>query len=367
MESKRHLQRFAEKTRGLWTRPGARQAVHENLDKLTQCRTLTLGAEIYASDSETKTICHTCKSRFCPGCGNRATLTWQREQWRALPDARYSEICFTMPKQFWNHFQHDRRLLGDIAVLAASVIKRWIQAQYGVIPIILIIPHTFGRRLNFHPYLHILVSAGGLNRRENRWIHFRHIDKYALMYWWRFAVVHYLAEVLGPEIEDVVALAGVLNRQGKRPWNIHIKRFSSKWHFLRYAARYLRRPPIAEDRFIGVTNEYVEYWANDIKLKAWVRIKVSVEEFLELLTQHVPERYAHNIRYFGLSSPKGKSLFSSALFVLLGEEQKPRPRRLSFEAMSLKYFGSNPLLDSHGQRMRRVGRQAPVTTSLKAV
>lgn len=271
-----------------------------------------------------------------------------------------------MPKQFWNYFQQDRRLLSDIAALAASVVKRWIQAHYGVMPIVLVIPHTFGRRLNFHPHLHILVSAGGLNQRKNRWVHFREIDKYALMYWWRFVVIRYLAEVLRPEVEDLEAFAAVLSRQGKRPWNIHVKRFSSKWHFLRYAARYLRRPPIAEDRIIDVTDEHVEYWANDLKLKAWVRIKVSVEEFLELLTQHVPERYAHGIRYFGLASPAGKSMFSNAMFVLLGEEQKPRPRRLSFEAMSLKYCGSNPLLDSHGQRMRRIGREAPVSSSVKA-
>jgi hypothetical protein len=142
--------------------------------------------------------------------------------------------------------------------------------------------------------LHILASAGGLNVRENRWVHFRDIDKYVLMYWWRFAVVHYLASVLGSEAEDLDAFGEVLGRQSKRPWNIHIKRFSSKWHFLRYAARYLRRPPIAEDRFISATDEHVEYWANDLKLKAWVKIKVPVEEFLELLIQHVPDRYAHN-------------------------------------------------------------------------
>jgi len=165
-----------------------------------------LGAEVYPSDTETKTICHTCKSRFCPGCGNRATLTWQREQWRALPDVRYFEICFTMPKLFWEYFQQDRRLLSDIAALAASVIMRWIEAHYGVVPYVFIIPHTFGRRLNFHPHLHILVSAGGLNQRENRWINFRHLDKYVLMYWWRFAVVHYLAEILATDAEYLGAL-----------------------------------------------------------------------------------------------------------------------------------------------------------------
>ena len=73
-------------------------------------------------------------------------------------------------------FHQNRQLLRDIAALAASVINRWVQAYYGVVPLILVIPHTFGRRLNFHPHLHILVSAGGLNKRENRWVNFRYFD-----------------------------------------------------------------------------------------------------------------------------------------------------------------------------------------------
>ena len=36
------------------------------------------------------------------------------------------------------------------------------------------------------------------------------------MYWWRFAVSHYFADVLGTEAVDVVALAETLNQQGKR-------------------------------------------------------------------------------------------------------------------------------------------------------
>jgi hypothetical protein len=253
MESKHLLQKFTTNTRKLWNRDGVRQAVRDNLDKITKCRTPPLGAEIYASDTEVKTVCHTCKSRFCPGCGHRATLSWQREQWCALPDVRYSEICFTMPNVLWPLLHRDRQLLHDIAALGASVIRRWVQAHYGVLPLILVIPHTFGRRLNFHPHLHILVSAGGLNRRENRWVNFRYFDKYALMYWWRFAVSKYLAEVLKTNEKNVDIPDETFQRQGRHPWNIHIKRFSSKSHFLRYAGRYLRRPPIAGHRIIDVT------------------------------------------------------------------------------------------------------------------
>jgi hypothetical protein len=185
------------------------------------------------------------------------------------------------------------------------------------------------------------------------------------MYWWRFVVVQYFAAVLGAA-QDGEVLNATFEQQGKRRWNIHIRRFSSKAHFLRYAGRYLRRPPIAEHRIISITEHEVEYWANDLKLKAWVRVKVSVNKFLGLLIQHVPERHAHCVRYFGLASPAGKHALSNGLFALLGQDRKPQPRRLSFEAMSLKYFDHNPLLDSRGQRMRWVRRQAPEAVSVGA-
>jgi hypothetical protein len=173
-----------------------------------------------------------------------------------------------MPNVLWAHFAGDRQLLIDVAALAASVIRRWVYASYGVVPLIMVIPHTFGRRLNFHPHLHILVSAGGLDKRKNRWINFQYFDKYVLMYWWRFAISRYLAAVVGANDKESGELNETFNRQSKRPWNIHIKRFSSKSHFLRYAGRYLRRPPIANHRIISVTDDHVEYWANDLQAES---------------------------------------------------------------------------------------------------
>ena len=37
------------------------------------------------------------------------------------------------------------------------------------------------------------------------------------MYWWRFAVVHYLPQMLGPKVEDVDAFDEMLDRQSKHP------------------------------------------------------------------------------------------------------------------------------------------------------
>jgi len=137
MLTRQPLKQFFKLTSDLWDRDETSPNIRKNLNKVLDCRTPVLGAEIYASEFEVKEFCHTCKGRFCTGCGNRATLLFQRELWRALPNIPYAEICFTMPKEFWPFIHRDRRLLVDLVTLAASVIKRWVKAKYNVVPLIL--------------------------------------------------------------------------------------------------------------------------------------------------------------------------------------------------------------------------------------
>jgi hypothetical protein len=50
------------------------------------------------------------------------------------------------------------------------------------------VQHTFGGRLNHHPHLHVMVSAGGLNQAEARWVESLEFDHEQIMTLWRFAV-----------------------------------------------------------------------------------------------------------------------------------------------------------------------------------
>ena len=43
------------------------------------------------------------------------------------------------------------------------MLQQWARQKYGIRLLIVVIPHTFGRHLNFNPHLHILVSEGGLS------------------------------------------------------------------------------------------------------------------------------------------------------------------------------------------------------------
>src|SRR5580658_2249729 len=110
----------------------------------------------------------------------------------------------------------------------------------------MVIPHTFGARLNFNSHLHILVSAGGLNDSDGGWTACLYFDRKKLMHMWRFAVITFLREALKAGVLTSklhpADLKAVLARE-YRWWSTHVDYFLSKEHFLRYAGRYARRPP----------------------------------------------------------------------------------------------------------------------------
>jgi hypothetical protein len=117
MRCREPLKQILIDTRDCWDHAGTRPAVRENFNRVINCRTPALGAEIFASTSEEKLVYHTCKSRACSSCGHGATLLWQREQWASLPDIRYAGIVFTMPEGLWS--QQNRHLLHDLPALGA--------------------------------------------------------------------------------------------------------------------------------------------------------------------------------------------------------------------------------------------------------
>ena len=174
------------------------------------------------------------------------------------------------------------------------------------------------------------------------------------------------AHVLNSD-RDEAEVANILTTQYKRPrWILHIHRSMSKRHFLAYAARYARRLPIAQRRILSISDQEVVFSTKDKRRKEWVTIKRSKVEFVLNLSEHIPDRYAHAIRHFGLLAPRAKAKTFPAIFVLLGQQPRRRPARLSWTDSLKKYFGVEPLIDSRGQRMhwtRRIGpSMLPVPT-----
>lgn len=280
---------------------------------------------------------------------------WQQEMYNILPDIPYVGMVFTMPNNLWKIFQGHRCLLHDLPVLGAEVIQQWAKTHCGAQLIVMVVPHTFGRYLNFNSHLHILVSKGGLDVSEGRWRESLEFHRNALMRMWKFAVITYLREALKAISGSLdTQLQNELRKQYERWWNIRVDRSMPKSHFLKYACRYVRHPPISQRRIIEIKDGKATFWTKDLKLQERVISQYTLYEFVSRLSEHVLDRYKHAIRYFGLLAPRNKKALN-AVFLLIGQKQRPRLPRIRWAEYVRRIFGIDPLIDSKGQPLHWAG------------
>ena len=357
------LRQILTLTRPHWDGDKTRPAVRSAFSKALRCRTPALGAEVYSSANHEKVVYHTCKARPCSSCGYRATVQWQRERWAALPDVPYKGITFTMPDVLWPFFRDNPHLARALPTLAATLIQTKVNAQHGLRVGVIDILHTFNGKLEFNSHVHAMVTAGGLHESTGTWVPSIYHDHNRLMETWRRAVIALLrAALLAGQLSTTMTPGEVetlLAQQERRWWRVKIQSFKSKAHFLLYAGRYVRRPPIAQYRITALDARTVTFWYKDKKLHRRVYVKCSLEQFVERWGQHIPERYQHAVRSFGLFGPRAVGEISTPVFALLKQEQRPRPKPRRWAESIKRDYGRDPLLDNTGQRMRWARRIAP--------
>lgn len=354
------LNKILLRTQLHWDSEKSRRSVRNAFRKSLLCRTPALGAEIYASENEEKVIYHTCKSPACASCGHRATAQWLNERLAVLPDVPYKGISFTMPSVLWSVFRENLQLTRVLPKLAAVTIQTWAGVSHGLDVGLIAVLHTFNGRLQFNCHVHTMVTAGG-RQSSGAWISSMYYDRERLTALWRRGVIQLLRAAMQEGLlESEVSsdnLEAILAEQETRWWNISIQSLGSKEHFLKYAGRYVRRPVIASRRIVYIGEEYVTFWAKDKRLGGRVKIKCSLIEFVDRLARHVPEHYQHSVRSFGLFAPRRLRNTSAVMFLLLGQIQRPRPKRVPWNVSIRLDFGWDPLLDRTGQRMKWVGRK----------
>lgn len=357
------LQQILSRTSPYWSREEMPPAVRKVLGKALQCRTPELGAEVYASENQELILYHTCKSRACPSCGHRANVQWLRERWAALPDTLYKGITFTMPDLLWPFFRDNPRLAKALSALTAEITQARVRAKYGVRVGIIAILHTFNGELKFNSHVHTMVTAGGLHESSDAWVSSVYYDRDGLMEAWRKSVIALLRAALraGQFRTELTAsqMEDLLIHLERCWWSIKIQSFEDKSYFLQYAGRYVRRPPIAQRRIIWIGERTVRFWYKDKKLRRRVYLKCSLEEFIDRWAQHIPEGYQHSVRSFGLFAPRALSHTSAAIFAILRQERRPRPKPRPWADSIKRDFGHDPRLDQKGKRMKWARRLAP--------
>lgn len=362
MRYKSPLKQILEQTRRYWDREGVSLDERIAFRKVLQCRTPMLGAERFASDKSELIVYHTCKSRACASCGHWATIKWQHDRLTVLPPLRYKGITFTMPKPLWRVFRDNRSLADALPALAAGAMQSLGRASHGLRIGVIAILHTFTGSLEFNSHVHTMVSAGGLQSSSGAWIDSVFQNNNLLMKLWRTAVLDLIRTALRAGVLRTEMSSGEMEamlKSEERWWSVKIQSFKSMEHFLQYAGRYARRPPIAQRRIVDIGQGSVTFWTKDKRSKRLVAVKCALEEFVDRWRQHLLKRYRHSVRYFGLFAPRAVSQHFDTIFALIGHTRMQRPAPLRWSDSLRQLTGKDPLLDSSGQRMRWVNRLAP--------
>lgn len=310
------------------TRVGHRVSYDQRkaMNAIERCRTAALGGHVLECTNCRRQdyAYHSCRHRACPRCMRQDTETWLQERRNELLPVPYFHIVFSVPPKLHSLVRaHKRQMYPLLAAAAAKAIQKvaanpkYLGAATGVMAIL----HTAARSLAYHPHVHCLVPAGGLDD-QRQW---RHATKPG------FAPKKLLANTFRDTLLAMMtpvakALRLQLPAKCRNGWKVFAEvPAHGVEKVLEYLANSALRGPLHNHRIIDVTPHHVTFDYHDPKLQARRLITLEGHEFLRRFLQHVWPQGLHQVRYFGLWSRKSAPLLQALRQQLQNTTTTPPP------------------------------------------
>jgi hypothetical protein len=176
--------------------------------------------------------------------------------------------------------------------------SRHLGAQPGMLGVL----HTWGRDMGYHPHVHYVVPAGGIDA-TGRWIPTRYEN---------FLVpVQALSLIFRAKFRDGLKALGLFDQVPpevwKKPWVIHCKPAGRGGEVIRYLARYIYRVAITNNNIVSLRNDRVTFRYQPVHTKTCKTMTLPAPAFMARFLQHVlPRRFA-KVRYYGFLHPRSRA------------------------------------------------------------
>lgn len=283
------------------------------MEKFLECGDLSKGfARIRCTECGHEMLLpFSCKSRwFCPSCHQKKTQVFGEfvcdELCFPVP---HRQFVFTLPKMFRPYFRYDRELLKKLCLAVRESLRVFFREQLklpeGEVGLVMAI-HTFGDYLNFHPHIHVL-AADGLFRDTGMFHVMPEQGLKALEELFRDQVLMFLIHEGRTEAEFAEKLrawkhSGFGVYRGERI-------ASGNREALAKLARYIVRNPFSLQKmtYNEQTGSVIYHSKQNHNTKRNFEV-FSAEDFIGAITQHIPDKYFQNIRYYGWYSNKSRGL-----------------------------------------------------------
>ncbi len=316
-----------------------RSVVAQVADKFLACGILEHGfARIRCNDcAHEYLLAFSCKCRyFCPSCHAKRLAIWT--QWldtTLLAPVPHRQVVLTIPKRLRAYCLYRRRLLGEIARVAARTVTAAIRTLTGERELtvgIVACLQTHGSRANWHPHLHLLVTDGGF-RPDGTFVGSPAHDTARLTEAFRRAVLRLFVRL---DLFDEDQAAGMLTWPHSG-FHVH----TAVWvpeddrAFATRLARYCARNPVALERLTyDRTAKAVTYRSDKSDGPTAGTETVDPLEFLARVLVHIPDKGHVTTRYYGwyANRPRGMRCKAEPSAAAVPPAIVPAPRLAPSEA-----------------------------------
>lgn len=213
----------------------------ENIDRMVNCGDPSFDGVMYACThcGNFKFVPFRCKSRFCPTCGNKYSIDRTTSMSFKILHVKHRHCVFTIADELRPFFLKDRSLLGCLFSAVRSVILRMFHKDNkaeSFTPGFILVLHTFGRDLKWNPYIHCLVSEGGLGN-SGFWRNKTYFNYTFLRNAFQIALLKELKKHLPDSFKKTIVS---IYKNHKNGFYVYAKqnRCDSK-HVIKYIVRYL--------------------------------------------------------------------------------------------------------------------------------
>jgi len=299
-----------------------------------------------------RTIHFNCNGRLCTNCGKRHTDRWAEKVQQRLADVSHRHVVFTMPDELWKIIETRKELLNvafhSIFLTIRDVFYHQCNKKHHVLPGILAVLHTYGEDLKFNVHFHCVITEGGLND-ANDWINIPYILYESLRKSWQYHLLTSIRKEL-PETNENRKVIDRMFTHYLDGFYVRAKDRTprDKQDLLRYIARYIRHPAIAQSRINSFDKGIVSFdCEKDTRGK--YTVAMPVQEFILAIIKHIPEKGFRLVRYMGMysNSKRKNSLAILSRF------------RAIVVSLQKKLVGTQVFCDICGCEMEEMHIQAP--------
>ncbi len=300
--------------------------------RVLACRTHELGGRLYRCDGCRKKhfAYHSCNHRSCPRCGALDQQIWSAKQEARLLPVPYFMLTFTIPRELRSlALSHPKIFYALILRESAAALQDLIATKYhgargGFISVL----HTWGRRIQHHPHIHIIVPAVAFNPDTRSLVHpakddfLVHYSPLAARFRSR---LHTALKNDHPEIYSQLTPCQRHVLSPAKVWNVQLQHAGTGHTALRYLARYVQRSAFGAKRLLGydkLGNVRLRWTSSSTGQSAVMTLHPN--KFIRRWLIHILPKGFIRVRHYGFLSPAARKT-RLLIRLKLGELGEPAP------------------------------------------